>query len=619
MKIFFTVSVVVFLTFSCTSEAKLKHACRSDNDCPPDYPYCSDQKECVKNASFSESEDDSVSEDFDEEKHEEEIDIDKHQEVDSIYDETQSDIDNTPGCNEGEERVESCGMDGTVNQRCIDNEWRDIADCIDINGGLVAYYSFDNEQNLGEELVSGVSHCFLSDGVYHENRAAFFSGTSESMSCGDIGIGKNGTATLSGWFYFNEFASETGKNIGLHSLVYQYTENDNLFLRNTNEFFIVPDLKIGKWHNILLTYSGDSSTAKLYLDGVLTESGEAGGVSDIDALNDFFIGDGVLNNPGQKVDELKIWNRVLNQAEIETVSKGNPQTCDSDENCGTWQGCSEDGVCVDYTCEEQCWLSPAVAYNAEYETFDNIGEEVIRASHTNLIWTKNSWSLQTFDEVSAHCSELEYGGDDDWRVPEIDELKTLISPENVSLSEFPGIEDSYFWSGSSFENLGEKAWAVDFSTGSVKSEEKTESYYLKCVRKIEKERTSGIKRFRHEAIGSDLIVKDMKTRLIWTRTAGTNKNWTEAVTLCSTYEYAGQSGWRLPSNFELDSILDYSKYNPATASIDDFQRGYFWSLTKDDSGSDVRWLYNFSSGSIQPSDKDNRSSGEVEFNVICVK
>ncbi len=64
---------------------------------------------------------------------------------------------------------------------------------------------------------------------------------------------------------------------------------------------------------------------------------------------------------------------------------------------------------------------------------------------------------------------------------------------------------------------------------------------------------------------SDLTAKDKKTGLMWTRDADMTKEgetWKDALKFIEKLnkeKYAGYSGWRLPSEDELVTLIDYAK------------------------------------------------------------
>jgi hypothetical protein len=91
----------------------------------------------------------------------------------------------------------------------------------------------------------------------------------------------------------------------------------------------------------------------------------------------------------------------------------------------------------------------------------------------------------------------------------------------------------------------------------------------------------------------DGTVSDLVTHLMWQQrvpsTGGAandgNVTWTEASAYCASLSAAGHDDWRLPSQIELVSLLDYSNLGPGQAPIDnqlfpETPASAFWSSTK---------------------------------------
>jgi len=96
------------------------------------------------------------------------------------------------------------------------------------------------------------------------------------------------------------------------------------------------------------------------------------------------------------------------------------------------------------------------------------------------------------------------------------------------------------------------------------------------------------------------LVYDSKTELTWQSSPSSQKfNWSDAQNYCNNLSYGGQSDWRLPNIYELKSLVDYTKYNPAIA-IDliniDTDYPYYWSSSKDIDDSSHAWNVNFKHG-----------------------
>ena len=75
-------------------------------------------------------------------------------------------------------------------------------------------------------------------------------------------------------------------------------------------------------------------------------------------------------------------------------------------------------------------------------------------------------------------------------------------------------------------------------------------------------------------------VLDNRTGLIWARTSLTNSlTWSNAIVFCEALNYGGQTDWRLPNRFELESLLDLGQLPtlPAGHPFNLNHTGWNWS------------------------------------------
>ena len=111
------------------------------------------------------------------------------------------------------------------------------------------------------------------------------------------------------------------------------------------------------------------------------------------------------------------------------------------------------------------------------------GQGVVMDLSTGLMWTETSESGRTWQEALAYCEGLDYGGFNDWRLPNVNELRSLVN-YNMSgpASDFPGIHSDRFWSSSSRVDRGHRAWLVDFDDGGTGDDGKKYTHHVRCVR-----------------------------------------------------------------------------------------------------------------------------------------
>ena len=112
------------------------------------------------------------------------------------------------------------------------------------------------------------------------------------------------------------------------------------------------------------------------------------------------------------------------------------------------------------------------------------GDEIITDSVTGLMWQK-SIAYYYWEDALSYCEKLTYAGYSDWRMPNINELFSLVNYDDYNpASDFPDIKTNElpFWSSTADE------WssiAVYFVQGTHSSESKKDSAMsrpVRCVR-----------------------------------------------------------------------------------------------------------------------------------------
>ena len=112
--------------------------------------------------------------------------------------------------------------------------------------------------------------------------------------------------------------------------------------------------------------------------------------------------------------------------------------------------------------------------------------DVVKDTVSKLEWQDNKIGSQTtWQGAIDRCEALVLNGHSDWRLPNINELKSLIdrSKSNPAIVEgFKNTSSNLYWSSTTFDSKG-YAWFVDFKGGNVYYHGgKGDSYYVRCVR-----------------------------------------------------------------------------------------------------------------------------------------
>ena len=228
------------------------------------------------------------------------------------------------------------------------------------------------------------------------------------------------------------------------------------------------------------------------------------------------------------------------------------------------------------------------------------GLDLITDHKTGLIWQQaddiqqRDWSI-----ADLYCQDLSLGGFDDWRLPRIDELRTIA---NYARS-WPAIDPAFvanrqfYWSTSTAASDPLRAWSFYTPDGSVRSQFKTFSYAARCVR--------GGPYWPFDP--SDRLVsqdehraKDTFTTLVWQRADdGIRRLWQDAVVYCGNLNLGGKTDWRLPTIQELQTIVDYTTHTPALSTeVFSGTSDLYWSGTPSAMDPEYAWGVFFNAGFV---------------------
>jgi len=113
-------------------------------------------------------------------------------------------------------------------------------------------------------------------------------------------------------------------------------------------------------------------------------------------------------------------------------------------------------------------------------------DSIVKDSVSKLEWQDDTIGT-TVDWQGAidRCEGLTLGGHDDWRLPNINELKSIVdrSKSNPAIVDgFTKTSSDYYWSSTTYEGGKNGAWIVLFNYGYVNYSAKGSSSYVRCVR-----------------------------------------------------------------------------------------------------------------------------------------
>jgi len=267
------------------------------------------------------------------------------------------------------------------------------------------------------------------------------------------------------------------------------------------------------------------------------------------------------------------------------------------------------------------WPSPRFAVSGDCVT-DNL---------TGLMWSKNgnmpngakTWQ-EALDYVASLNSRGGLCGYTDWRLPNVNELESLVNAEEsntgtwLNSQGFTNVQSFLYWSSSTFASFTGYAWDVNMGFGYVSYDDRSyDDGYVWPVRAGQSKslgnsviwKTGQTTKY---AAGDDgdmqkgavwpsprftdngnKTVTDNLTGMIWIKDAnapgpgacspGTSKTWKQSldyVACLNKNNYLGHNDWRLPNRKELFSLVDRSEYKPSMPAGHPFtnvQSTYYWS------------------------------------------
>ena len=107
---------------------------------------------------------------------------------------------------------------------------------------------------------------------------------------------------------------------------------------------------------------------------------------------------------------------------------------------------------------------------------------------TGLEWQRQDDNvLRDWNESLDYCSDLSLGGKTDWHLPDILQLQSILdygqsASPLISATVFPDTESEDYWSASIGSSESRFAWGASFDIGFIGQRDKSNDYYVRCVR-----------------------------------------------------------------------------------------------------------------------------------------
>lgn len=265
--------------------------------------------------------------------------------------------------------------------------------------------------------------------------------------------------------------------------------------------------------------------------------------------------------------------------------------------------------------------------------FADGGNQTVTDRLTGLTWSRDAnpaGGIKTWTQALDFIKTLNRGkylGHDDWRLPNVNELKSLVNNQSplaawLGSQGFRGVQREYYWTSSTYAAFTKCAWSVGMQGGIVAGRGKADAGCVWPVRGGGSSLPGTGQTTCHDESGTaiscegtgqdgesrsgaswpnprfarnpDLTVTDRLTGLVWTSggkapgpaacNPGTRKSGQDAldhVKCLNANRHLGKNDWRLPNRNELASLVDHGQPNNAawlnTQGFSGVQAGGYWS------------------------------------------
>ena len=205
------------------------------------------------------------------------------------------------------------------------------------------------------------------------------------------------------------------------------------------------------------------------------------------------------------------------------------------------------------------------------------GFRMARDNNTGLIWEVKSpkkgevnccddryaWKEAKGKYVQS-LNKKKYGGFGDWRLPNKDELRSIVDYGRTNPAVdpwyFPNIKSDFYWTGVPYKMQPPFVWGIFLGLGSGICYTPDSQRYVIAVRGG-CSRSFGqpdATRFKDNANGT---ITDSLTGLIWQKEENERMDWYAALKACKEMRLAEYSDWRLPNLKEINTILNLDYAN----------------------------------------------------------
>jgi len=141
---------------------------------------------------------------------------------------------------------------------------------------------------------------------------------------------------------------------------------------------------------------------------------------------------------------------------------------------------SYNGIYVRAVCGRQC---------RSLNNYVDNGDGTVTDTDTGLMWQQaTAPGAYTWQQALSYCENLTLAGYPDWRLPNRNELQSLVDYSrhgpSIDTAFFPNTLTSYYWSSTTIASTPSTTWLVIFDIGMLDDDSKSYYYNLYHVRAV---------------------------------------------------------------------------------------------------------------------------------------
>ncbi|MBN2302823.1 MAG: DUF1566 domain-containing protein, partial [Lentisphaerae bacterium] len=201
------------------------------------------------------------------------------------------------------------------------------------------------------------------------------------------------------------------------------------------------------------------------------------------------------------------------------------------------------------------------------------GLRMVMDDNTGLIWevkspdpndvnfagSKLPWTR--VEDYVVKMNDAAYGGFSDWRLPNREELRSIVDYGKYSPSIMDAFDNDcppeFYWSKDSYGPNKNLIWGIYFAIGCGICYPQNNRHAIRVVRGGYN-RAFGDPAMRSFKNNGDGTVTDLNSGLMWMKDETPELNWNDAMKYCVEMSLGGHSDWRLPNIREIATLIDVS-------------------------------------------------------------